>query len=300
MQDGSFTQSNSSLQYHDLYSTSLRVFNSAILQSNLTQQSAQFFCTNVAVYGGDFTISSLTTNLRNATLNNTNLVVNSGNTTLRSTLTMSNSAGTIAANLYSTNLSLYGANFVHSNTASVTASANFYSTNVGIFGGNLLMSNSASATATAAFYSTNMTIYNGSLTLQPPTSKTANFYSTSLELYGDLTVYGSVTNRGDTSTYIADKSSTEQTYTVGATVNFPNFSGLITINNTTNTGVVALWLCGGGSATRIGLSGLAGGAIDAGTGTITPVGGINGYTWSNTLGSNINATFALIRTRTSI
>lgn len=190
MQNGSFTLSNSaSGSAFELYSTPLRVINGQFLHSNTAANTAQFFSTSVSIYTGDFLISSTSANQRSATFNGTNLVVNSGTTTLRSTLTMSNSAGTIAANLYSTNLSVYNGNFLHSNTGSVTATANFFSTNVGIFGGNLLMSNSGSATANMTLYSTNMTIYNGSLTLQPPVAKTANFYSTSLNVFGDLSSY---------------------------------------------------------------------------------------------------------------
>ena len=138
-----------------------------------------------------------------------------------------------------------------------------------------------------------MTIQNGSLTLQPSAATTANFYSTSLELYGDLTVYGSVTNRGDNTTYIADKSSTSSAYATTATVDFSNFSGMIIINNVQLTGITALWLCGGGSATQIGASGASGG-----TGIVYYTGGVSGYTWSNNTPSTQNITFALIRTRT--
>jgi hypothetical protein len=174
-----------------------------------------------------------------------------------------------------------------------TQTATFRSTNVTVTNANFTLSNTASVTATAAFYSTNMTIYNGSFTLQPPVAKTANFYSTSLDLYGNINIYGTVANRGDNTTYIADKSSTASAYATAATVNFSNFSGMIIINNVQLTGVTALWLCGGGSATQIGASGASGG-----TGTIYYTGGVAGYTWSNDTPSTQNITFALIRTRT--
>ncbi len=222
-----------------------------------------------------------------------------GNAAFNSSITMSNgdlnilNTRTQTATFMSTNVTVTNANFTLSNAASVTATANFYSTSVGIFGGNLIMSNSASVTATAAFYSTNMTIYNGSLTLQPPVAKTANFYSTSLDLYGNINIYGTVANRGDNTTYIADKSSTASAYATTATVNFSNFSGMIIINNVGLTGITALWLCGGGSAAQIGASGASGG-----TGTVFYNAGVTGYTWSNNTPSSQNITFALIRTRT--
>ncbi len=135
-------------------------------------------------------------------------------------------------------------------------------------------------------------VINNTLTLQPTTSRSANLYSTSMNLYGDFTLYGTMQNRGDTTTYIADRSSTALSYANGATVNFSNFSGLIIVNNTNLTGIVQLWLCGGGSTTAIGASGLSGG-----TGTITHNAGIAGYTWSNNTGTAQNISFAAIRTR---
>ena len=83
-------------------------------------------------------------------------------------------------------------------------------------------------------------------------------------------------------------------YANGATVNFSNFSGMVMINRQdVSSGNVALWLCGGGVATRIGDS-----QSDA-SGTIAGNGAVNGYTWTNNTGSTINASFMLFRGRTS-
>jgi hypothetical protein len=133
---------------------------------------------------------------------------------------------------------------------------------------------------------------NNTLTLQPTTAKSANLFSTSMNLFGNFTVYGTMTNNGDNTTYIADRANASLSYANGATVNFSNFSGMIIVNNTSLTGIVQLWLCGGGSTTAIGVSGLSGG-----TGIITHNAGITGYTWSNNTGSTQNFSFAAIRTR---
>ncbi len=67
---------------------------------------------------------------------------------------------------------------------------------------------------------------------------------------------------------------------------------MIIVNNTNTTGVVALWLCGGGATLQLGASGLSGG-----TGTILHNSGISGYTWTNNTGGSITATLTAIRTR---
>lgn len=147
------------------------------------------------------------------------------------------------------------------------------------------------STYNSSITTSNLVISN-TMTLQPTTAKSANLYSTSMNLFGDFTVYGTTQNRGDNTTYIADRSSTGATYSNGATVNFSNFSGMVIVNNTALTGTVTLWLCGGGSTTAIGASG-----INGGTGTITHNSGIGGYTWSNNTGSSQTFAFATIRTR---
>lgn len=95
-------------------------------------------------------------------------------------------------------------------------------------------------------------------------------------------------------TSYVDTTTSNAIYANAATVNFPNFSGMIIVNNTGATGVVSLWLCGGGTAVPVANSGVSGG-----TGTIATNGGISGYTWTNNSGSSQSISFAAIRTRTS-
>ncbi len=75
----------------------------------------------------------------------------------------------------------------------------------------------------------------------------------------------------------------------GGTVNFPNFSGLILVNDTT-TGHVALFLCGTGLTTAVAN---AGGTA----GTLTYSGGQ--YVWTNTSGGTSTVAFFAIKTRSA-
>jgi hypothetical protein len=93
-------------------------------------------------------------------------------------------------------------------------------------------------------------------------------------------------------TYAIDASGNQATYAANATVDFPNFSGMILIDCQLD-GALSLWLCGGGSATRIG--GSKTGGYD---GNVAHNSGINGYTWTNANTSqNVNIT--AIRARSS-
>lgn len=76
----------------------------------------------------------------------------------------------------------------------------------------------------------------------------------------------------------------------GGTIPFPNFSGLVIVNNMTN-GVCAMWLCGAGFTLLIGQS--TGGA----TGTLSYTGGNGGYTWTSNYGSTANYGVFAVRTR---
>ena len=104
-------------------------------------------------------------------------------------------------------------------------------------------------------------------------------------------VYITTTSPG---TNYFDTTSSNATYASSATVTFPNFSGMIIINNTSGLGTVSMWLCGGSSATPVANSGVSGG-----TGTVAYTSGISGYTWTNNTGGTISASFAAIRTKTS-
>jgi hypothetical protein len=82
-------------------------------------------------------------------------------------------------------------------------------------------------------------------------------------------------------------------YANNATVDFPNFSGMIIVT-IVSTGNNVMYLCGGGSTTAIGAS-----IFGGGYGTIDDNPGINGYTWTNNTGGNLEANFAVIKTRNS-
>lgn len=112
---------------------------------------------------------------------------------------------------------------------------------------------------------------------------------------GRSIISGSLILNGLPSASWIDRADSAAVYPNGATVDFPNFSGMILFNNTTTTGVVTLVLCGGGTTLVLGASGTSGG-----TGSFTGVGGIAGYRWTNDTGTTISASFAAIRTRTSI
>ena len=75
----------------------------------------------------------------------------------------------------------------------------------------------------------------------------------------------------------------------GGTINFPNFSGMIIINNWIN-GCVTLWLCGSGGTSALGNTGTP-------FGTLGWNSGIGGYTWTNTSGITIKVAICAIMTR---
>ena len=93
-------------------------------------------------------------------------------------------------------------------------------------------------------------------------------------------------------TYI-DATQTAASYVDTATVDFPNFSGMLLVTNCTS-GTTVMFLCGGQSATAIGASKLA-----ADFGIVTYNASINGYTWTNNTGGTIDATFQATKTRST-
>lgn len=91
--------------------------------------------------------------------------------------------------------------------------------------------------------------------------------------------------------YVGDFSDVVKSLDNNQTIDIPNFSGQVIVNNL-NTGGVQTWLAGGGAVASLGT--VSGGA----SGTLTNNAGINGYTFTNTSGSTQSFTMALIRTRT--
>jgi len=92
---------------------------------------------------------------------------------------------------------------------------------------------------------------------------------------------------------IADRSGTFASYVNAATLNFPAFSGMVLVNNA-NVGAVTLFLLGGNSATIV-----ANSNTNPQTGTFAVNTGISGYTWTNTSGNTISASFTAIRTNST-
>jgi hypothetical protein len=94
-------------------------------------------------------------------------------------------------------------------------------------------------------------------------------------------------------TYVADRSGTTAAYTNSSTVAWSNFSGMIIVNRQdVSSGNVALWLCGGGSVSKLGDS------YANESGTIAYTTATNGYTWTNDTGVTVTCGFTAIRTRT--
>lgn len=115
---------------------------------------------------------------------------------------------------------------------------------------------------------------------------------TSVGTLTSLTTSGTIISTVTAGNSFVDVSSTAVSYANNATVNFPSFSGMIMINRQDGlSGNVALWLCGGGVATKLGDS------QNNASGTISSSGGINGYVWTNNTGGTVTVTFAAIKGR---
>ena len=107
---------------------------------------------------------------------------------------------------------------------------------------------------------------------------------------GSLRITGSYINSGaPASTYHLDTQTNITLYTIGSTVNFSNFSGMLIVNSTSN-GDVSCYITGGGIVTKLGSTT---GAI----GTVVYNAAVNGVTWTNTTAGSVAVGFAIIRTR---
>ena len=124
------------------------------------------------------------------------------------------------------------------------------------------------------------------------------FYSNATQVVrmtaGNLAVTGSIYCNAAPSaagtTYGWDVSGQNVSVLNNGTVNFPNFSGTITVNNIGN-GCVEFWLAGGGSP------GVRVANTAATSNTVTYNAGILGYKWTNLTGGTQTFTFAAVRTR---
>jgi hypothetical protein len=91
--------------------------------------------------------------------------------------------------------------------------------------------------------------------------------------------------------YTVDVTDGQTSFANNATVDFPNASGMLVVNNHTD-GSVTIYLCGGGGTSVVS-------TIGTQVGTFTYVSGISGYRWTNTYGSTAVFGFFFLRTRTT-
>jgi hypothetical protein len=80
------------------------------------------------------------------------------------------------------------------------------------------------------------------------------------------------------------QSSAAGLYSNNSYIDYGSFSGILLVRNQT-TGNVALWLCGGSSATKLGDS------LSNTSGTVAYNGAYNAYRWTNTTGSTAQFSF---------
>lgn len=106
---------------------------------------------------------------------------------------------------------------------------------------------------------------------------------------GKLTVNGAIAVTGAAGTYSVDSSSNQGNVANNGTIDFPNFSGILIINNSSN-GSVFVYACGGGGAGSVGGQG-------AFQGTVTYVPGIAGYRYTNNSGGTLGIGIMALRTR---
>lgn len=202
---------------------------------------------------------------------------------------------------------LYVGNSVTATNASFT-NINATSLNVGA---NVNLSttriNVGNSTVNAVVNSSSIVTNNGIFTTVNATSvnigANVNLSTTTVSV-GNSTVNTTITSNLVTTTQVKfagaagfpllDTSGQDASYANGAEVHFPNFSGMIIVDNTGTTGQVMMAICGGGSVAVLGYSGTG---TPHKTGTIYSNATITGYTWVNDSGATDTFTFAAIKTR---
>lgn len=92
--------------------------------------------------------------------------------------------------------------------------------------------------------------------------------------------------------YTVDTSGGATSIANGGTVDFPSASGMLVANNQSGTGAVTIYLCGGGNTSAVSNVGTQ-------VGTFAYNVGINGYRWTNNVGSTATFGFFFVRTRTA-
>ena len=107
--------------------------------------------------------------------------------------------------------------------------------------------------------------------------------------FGKLAVAGAIAPIGAVGTSSIDVTGAATTVASGGTVNFPNASGMLVVNQH-NTGGVTIYLCGGGGTAVVS-------NIISQVGTFAYNSGIAGYTWTSS--STTDYGFFFVRTRTT-
>jgi hypothetical protein len=129
---------------------------------------------------------------------------------------------------------------------------------------------------------------NGTLALYTPDSTGLSFWVNDTEA-AQIDVNRNFSINQTPGRYTVDTASGATTIAASGTVDFPNASGFLIVNNHT-TGANTIYLSGGGTTTVIG-------SAMSQVGTFTYNSGIGGYTFTNTSGSSATFGFFFVRTR---
>jgi len=121
------------------------------------------------------------------------------------------------------------------------------------------------------------------------TSQNVGIGTSSPGSFGKLAVAGAIAPIGAVGTSSIDVTGAATTVASGGTVNFPNASGMLVVNQH-NTGGVTIYLCGGGGTAVVS-------NIISQVGTFAYNSGIAGYTWTSS--STTDYGFFFVRTRTT-
>ena len=120
-------------------------------------------------------------------------------------------------------------------------------------------------------------------------SVTGKIFSNTTNSTAQINVNGSIGIYNGAGTYSLDTSPTGTTIASLGTVNYPNASGVLIVNNW-SIGGVGIFTCGGGGTTLI---------TGSNVGALAYNPSINGYTWTNTAVSAYVYDFMFIRTRSN-
>ena len=187
----------------------------------------------------------------------------------------------------SNKLDVFRSSFGGSNTSLILSSVNSASAKINFSGiGYSVDQGFAGIEAGSMYFST---YGSGALTerMRIDPSGNVGIGTSSPGSFGKLAVAGAIAPIGAVGTSSIDVTGAATTVASGGTVNFPNASGMLVVNQH-NTGGVTIYLCGGGGA------GVVANIISQ-VGTFTYNSGIAGYTWTSSSTSDYG--FFFVRTR---